>query len=475
MKKLFITIVAFGFALNSIAQDSPAEKKAPANPSPVVEKKADNNVPPPPPPKEATKKVTVKEIKDDPYKASSYNVYSVGLNVGVTIPRFILGAPDFKVGNIGTGFNLNVGKSITPILTLLGELDRGNISGGNTAGTENFTATYTMFSAGAKVYLSNVAGKNFELLGNNLNIYSQLGLGLSFNSGSVTNSSDLILREQSNSMVLAVPAGLGVEYRVSKRLDLNAGFKAYLFDTDGLDLTATTAGFDKATFIHFGARFHFGEKDKPLVWALPINKKDNPESDKQMAMVLKKLKDLDDKAQELENMKKDIARARDDIHKMKFAGFGDELLEDSESGESSNGGNSIDGSNTSTGGNSSGRTSNNYSLSGYSHLPIIYFYYDSYEVSLEGIKQISEVSRVLKANPKMKVRVVGHTDEYGTTDYNKQLGKRRAEAVYQKMVFVFGVPKNQIIIESKGKGSPLSVGRSEIAKSYNRRVEFDFE
>jgi outer membrane protein OmpA-like peptidoglycan-associated protein len=474
MKKILITLMVFGIALNSIAQNSKDKNDNPP-PAPLpIEAKSESIVTPPPPSEKIIKKVIVQEIKDDPYKASSYNVYSIGLNVGVTIPRFILGTPDFKEGNIGTGFNLNIGKSVTPILTILGELDRGGVSGGNSAGTQNFTSNYSLFSTSAKVYFSNVAGKKFSMLENKLNIYGQLGLGVSFLSGSVTNSADLILREQTNNIALTFPVGLGLEYRVSKRLDLNAGFKAYLFDTDGLDLTATTAGFDKVTFIHFGARIHLGKKDKPLVWALPINEKDNPESDKEMALVKKKLKDLDDKVQELDNMKKDIARARDDIHKMKFSGFGDELLEESGVvGTNNVAGNTKNGK--SIAGNTKNQSTNNYSLTEYSHLPIIYFYYDSYEVSLEGIKQISEVSRVLKNNPSMKVRVIGHTDEYGTKDYNQQLGKRRAEAVYQKMVFVFGVPKNQIIIDSKGKEFPLSIGRSEIAKSYNRRVEFDFE
>jgi peptidoglycan-associated lipoprotein len=68
------------------------------------------------------------------------------------------------------------------------------------------------------------------------------------------------------------------------------------------------------------------------------------------------------------------------------------------------------------------------------------------------------------------VRVEGHCDERGTTDYNIALGQRRAESVARYMQGL-GLPSTRIEVVSYGEERPVSAERGESAWGQNRRAE----
>lgn len=68
------------------------------------------------------------------------------------------------------------------------------------------------------------------------------------------------------------------------------------------------------------------------------------------------------------------------------------------------------------------------------------------------------------------VRVIGHTDNPGTDEYNFKLGLRRASEVARALIDE-GVPAENIILGSKGAG--LQRLPSEDRQRVNRRVEFE--
>ena len=72
--------------------------------------------------------------------------------------------------------------------------------------------------------------------------------------------------------------------------------------------------------------------------------------------------------------------------------------------------------------------------------------------------------------PNITVRIEGHCDERGTTDYNLALGLRRAETVKRYLVSQ-GVPPSRITTTSYGEEKPLVSGSNESAWSQNRRAE----
>lgn len=69
-----------------------------------------------------------------------------------------------------------------------------------------------------------------------------------------------------------------------------------------------------------------------------------------------------------------------------------------------------------------------------------------------------------------QIRVEGHCDERGTTDYNLALGQRRADTV-RKYLVTGGVSAGRITTTSYGEERPVDAGHSESAWAANRRVE----
>ncbi|MEN0065545.1 MAG: OmpA family protein [Myxococcota bacterium] len=69
-----------------------------------------------------------------------------------------------------------------------------------------------------------------------------------------------------------------------------------------------------------------------------------------------------------------------------------------------------------------------------------------------------------------QVRVAGHADARGTTDYNLALGQRRADTV-EKYLTRNGVASSRVTTVSYGEERPVNRGQTELAFSQNRRAE----
>ncbi|MHC9088023.1 OmpA family protein [Tenacibaculum mesophilum] len=88
---------------------------------------------------------------------------------------------------------------------------------------------------------------------------------------------------------------------------------------------------------------------------------------------------------------------------------------------------------------------------------------DSYEI-------VSEISKMLKTNPNLKISIEGHTDNVGNEDFNMKLSKNRAKSVLMSLVDE-GIEESRL--ESKGFGhtKPIGNNATEEGKAQNRRVE----
>jgi len=107
-------------------------------------------------------------------------------------------------------------------------------------------------------------------------------------------------------------------------------------------------------------------------------------------------------------------------------------------------------------------------------LGIVYFAYDSYDLSPTSLATLRENAEVLKAYPDFHVVVEGHCDERGTIDYNLALGEKRAAAVRDYLASL-GVERTRIRIITYGEERPVDPGHTEAAWSKNRRAEFVVE
>jgi len=69
-----------------------------------------------------------------------------------------------------------------------------------------------------------------------------------------------------------------------------------------------------------------------------------------------------------------------------------------------------------------------------------------------------------------KLRIVGHTDNKGTPEYNQRLGRNRALAI-AKFLTNRGADEGRLIIESEGETQPVASNETEEGRHNNRRVE----
>jgi peptidoglycan-associated lipoprotein len=102
---------------------------------------------------------------------------------------------------------------------------------------------------------------------------------------------------------------------------------------------------------------------------------------------------------------------------------------------------------------------------------IVFFEYDSDEIGGEAEDKLRLKAAVLAANPNVRLRIEGHADQRGSTEYNLALGQRRAEAV-RAFLANYGIDPDRFTTVSMGKERPLVEGDDEESWARNRRAEF---
>nr|WP_232354912.1 OmpA family protein [Pseudomonas aeruginosa] len=82
---------------------------------------------------------------------------------------------------------------------------------------------------------------------------------------------------------------------------------------------------------------------------------------------------------------------------------------------------------------------------------------------------LTKIAHALLAVDIDKVRLEGHTDNYGDEGYNQKLSERRAESV----AAVFreaGMPAANIEVRGRGMSKPVADNKTRAGRSENRRV-----
>jgi peptidoglycan-associated lipoprotein len=102
----------------------------------------------------------------------------------------------------------------------------------------------------------------------------------------------------------------------------------------------------------------------------------------------------------------------------------------------------------------------------------IHFDYDQSDLRADDRALLDAKVPILQANPNVKIRVAGHTDERGSDEYNLALGQRRAATVKRYLVD-HGIADARIETISYGEERPVAQGSDETAYAQNRRAEFE--
>ena len=105
---------------------------------------------------------------------------------------------------------------------------------------------------------------------------------------------------------------------------------------------------------------------------------------------------------------------------------------------------------------------------------IVYFDFDSADLSPSARTTLDQVVRIMSANPAEGLEIGGHADERGTRSYNLALGARRAASVADYLL-AQGINELRLRQISYGKEKPLLSGSNEEAWQKNRRAELNGE
>jgi peptidoglycan-associated lipoprotein len=102
----------------------------------------------------------------------------------------------------------------------------------------------------------------------------------------------------------------------------------------------------------------------------------------------------------------------------------------------------------------------------------IYFDYNMSDLTEASRATLESKVAVLNANPNLRLRISGHTDERGSDEYNLALGQRRAAAA-RRYLEGRGIAASRIDIVSFGEERPVAMGGTEADFARNRRDEFE--
>ena len=98
------------------------------------------------------------------------------------------------------------------------------------------------------------------------------------------------------------------------------------------------------------------------------------------------------------------------------------------------------------------------------------FEFDKFNLGEKARGYLDEVVEWLVQNPKVNVEIGGHTDSYGSQEYNQKLSENRAKAVYNYFV-EHGVNKDRLSYKGYGKMEPIADNKTDAGRQQNRRVE----
>ncbi len=92
--------------------------------------------------------------------------------------------------------------------------------------------------------------------------------------------------------------------------------------------------------------------------------------------------------------------------------------------------------------------------------------------NIEGysLKKIEVFANFLLKHKGSFVRIVGHSDSFGSKKHNLHLSARRANAVVRALISR-GVSKGRLRAEARGESEPIASNKTSIGRAKNRRIE----
>lgn len=101
----------------------------------------------------------------------------------------------------------------------------------------------------------------------------------------------------------------------------------------------------------------------------------------------------------------------------------------------------------------------------------IHFASDSAALKASSNPTLKQMAAVLAQHPKLKVFIVGHTDDTGSLAHNLTLSQQRAQAVVKALEAHYHVASTRLAAKGMASYAPVASNSSAAGRARNRRVE----
>jgi len=358
---------------------------------------------------------------------------------------------DFTAANIG--FGLRLSKEVNCILGFKGEALFGQLKGNKDKYADgspanlSFKARFWEYNISAVLNVTNLfcGGKPDR----KMNVYVYAGLGqINFQTKLSSNGNEIATwgydRSGKEKYVteLTVPYGIGIDYRLGKKIRITLDIEHTWVDGDKIDRVEGEYAHDSYFYPNLGITFNLSKYNRvcakitpfiPLISNDSLAKAQNEKIEK----LLKKADSLTKNMEDLNKKLKDQPVRVDTVMVIRVDSVYSQTVKDlmQEAG----------------------------------YVPFsVYFDVDKYNIKKEYEGVIAAVADVMKKEPNLKLKIVGNCDPEGGLVYNDLLGKRRADQVINELVNKYGIDRNRFVPVSKGSRELLS----KIYFEVNRRVDF---
>jgi outer membrane protein OmpA-like peptidoglycan-associated protein len=98
----------------------------------------------------------------------------------------------------------------------------------------------------------------------------------------------------------------------------------------------------------------------------------------------------------------------------------------------------------------------------------IYFPTGGYKLDAKDEDQIRDVAGMIQSHPDFVATILGKTDSVGSVGFNERLSQRRADAVFEALVYANKVSENRIQMCWTGERLPFTSTADETAEAQNR-------
>ena len=100
----------------------------------------------------------------------------------------------------------------------------------------------------------------------------------------------------------------------------------------------------------------------------------------------------------------------------------------------------------------------------------VLFDFDKTNIKPSADKILREAARILNSYIQQDLSVEGHTDAYGSDEYNQGLSERRAKSV-ANYLSKLGVDRKRMTTVGLGERYPVATNKTAAGRELNRRVE----